>query len=82
MIMFIIKRDISGEVFNIASQKQTSLLKIIKILQKNSTTQVKINFKDVRKGDIRHSLGSIKKLKQAGYTKKLTKIELGLAHII
>ncbi len=48
-----------GEVFNIATGYRTSLLDLIDIIKGLSGKDVKSRFKDVRRGDIRHSVADI-----------------------
>jgi len=50
------------EVFNVACGDQTSLIKVIDILNKISSSQKKPIFEENRKGDIKHSKADISKI--------------------
>lgn len=52
------------EVFNIACGEQISLNEVVEELQKISNKLILANYSEERKGDVRHSLASIKKAKE------------------
>jgi len=58
-----------GEVFNIATGYRTSLLDLIDIIKDLSGKDIKSRFKDVRRGDIRHSVADISRARhELGFT--------------
>ena len=65
------------QIFNLGTGKQTTLLEIITILEKFSNKKIKIDLKDQRLGDIKHSYSSIEKIKQFGF-KVNYPLEIGL----
>lgn len=56
-------KGIFGNYYNIACGKRTSLNEIIKILSKFLGKEIKAEFQEERKGDVKHSLASIEKAK-------------------
>lgn len=52
-----------GEMFNLGSGEQTSLLELIRILQEFSDTEIEIQYENARQGDVRHSLADMTKLR-------------------
>lgn len=75
------KKTCSGEVFNLCSSKPTSLLELLKLLERIYSSNPKIEKKPSRKGDILHSYGSsAKALKMLGWSPKVELLE-GLAQV-
>jgi UDP-glucose 4-epimerase len=71
-----------GETFNIAYGKQTSINKLVEILNKILAKRIKAAYSGQRKGDIRHSLADISKARTVlGYRPKYD-IESGLKRTI
>lgn len=54
-------RDISGEVFNVASGESLSVNQLLKILNQVLETNLEPEYQAERKGDVRHSSASIEK---------------------
>ncbi|MCE9615648.1 MAG: SDR family oxidoreductase [Lentisphaerae bacterium] len=53
-----------GEVFNVATGRQTSLLDLLKVLGELTGRQFETAFKPARAGDIRHSLADVSKARR------------------
>jgi nucleoside-diphosphate-sugar epimerase len=53
--------DVAGEAFNIACGERTSLNQLIEKLNKLLGRQIKPEYQEARKGDVRHSLADISK---------------------
>ena len=71
-----------GEVFNIATGYRTSLLDLIDIIKDLSGKDVKSRFKDVRRGDIRHSVADISRARhELGFT-PLYDVKKGLMELL
>ncbi len=71
-----------GEVFNVATGRQISLLQLWEALKKITGSQLVPQFRDARAGDIRHSLADISKIRAAlGYEPKFS-LEDGLRALI
>jgi nucleoside-diphosphate-sugar epimerase len=58
------KKIKNGESINIALNKNHSLLELLEIINKKLNKKIKPIFKPARKGDVKHSLASIKKAKE------------------
>jgi len=71
-----------GEVFNIATGYRTSLLDLIDIIKDLSGKDVKSRFKDVRRGDIRHSVADISRARhELGFTPRYD-VKRGLMELL
>lgn len=71
-----------GEVFNIATGYRTSLLDLIDIIKDLSGKDVKSRFKDVRRGDISHSVADISRARhELGFT-PLYDVKKGLMELL
>ncbi len=57
-----------GEVYNVGTGKETSLLELLKTLEKITGKVPPIRFLPPREGDIKRSVADITKLSQIGYT--------------
>lgn len=78
VLNIISKNKSIGKVYNIGSGIQTTLNRLLDVIQKLSGKQVDIHYEPERKGDIRHSLASIDKLIELGYNAKMRDISEGL----
>jgi len=56
------QEGIGGQVFNLGSGEQTSLLELIRILQQVVGSEIDIRHQTARQGDVRHSLSDMSKL--------------------
>jgi len=56
-----------GEVFNVGTSKETSLIEIVKILEDLTGKTAIISFLPERKGDIKRSVASINKIRKIGF---------------
>jgi UDP-glucose 4-epimerase len=64
---------VSGEVYNVATGKQVSLLQLWDRLKHITGSSLEPRFLDPRSGDIRHSLADIDKIrKRLGYQPKFS----------
>jgi UDP-glucose 4-epimerase len=71
-----------GEIFNVATGRQISLLKLLEILKGISGSDLKPGFKEARIGDIRHSVADISRIrKDLGYEPKFS-MEEGLSALM
>lgn len=76
------KKGIGGEVFNIGTGRETSLLELVGILSSLFGRTVKPTVKPARKGDIVHSRASIKKAKsKLGFAPRYS-LEKGLKKMV
>ena len=71
-------KDTSGEVFNIACGKESSILDIVKTLNHISNTKIKPIFQPPRIGDVRRTLADISKAKKLLGFRPLVGFEQGL----
>lgn len=61
--------EICGNSFNVGTGKQTSLLQLLDALKSITGKEFTVNFKDVRAGDIKHSVSDISKaIDKLGYS--------------
>lgn len=74
-------KNIFGNYYNVACNKKISLNEIIKILSDYFNKKISVVFEEERKGDIKHSLASIKKIRKdiayhpvVGFDKGLMKL--------
>jgi len=81
-VLALTKKDAVGEVFNISSGRETSLNRLIQLLQKiMGKTNLNPVFSEPRTGDIQHSCASIEKAERMmGYEPK-TSLEEGLTKL-
>ncbi len=71
-----------GEIFNVATGRQITLLKLWEILKGISGSDLKPGFKEARIGDIRHSVADISRIrKDLGYEPKFS-MEEGLSALM
>ncbi|MEI6788819.1 MAG: SDR family oxidoreductase [bacterium] len=71
-----------GEIFNVATGRQITLLKLWEILKGISGSDLKPGFKEARLGDIRHSVADISRIrKDLGYEPKFS-MEEGLSALM
>jgi len=61
---FTINKDAFGNYYNVACGSKTSLNEIIALLSKYFEKEIKPVYSDERKGDVRHSLASLDKIKK------------------
>lgn len=72
-VWLILQNDtVSGEIFNIGTGKQTSLNQVYNILQKYYKYNIPFEYKEERKGDIKHSYADIIALEKIGYVPNFT----------
>lgn len=72
-VWLILQNDtVSGEIFNIGTGKQTSLNQVYNILQKYYNYNIPFEYKEERKGDIKHSYADIIALEKIGYVPNFT----------
>ena len=65
-------------IYNVACGERISLIKLSRILNKlfNENKKLKIRFSNPRKGDIKHSIASIKKISdELGYSPKFNVVD-------
>lgn len=72
----------AGQIFNVASGKQTSLLELIDVLNRLMGLQLAPEIKPARAGDIRHSVGSSDKIAQRIGFHVATPLVSGLSQMI
>lgn len=74
--------DVAGQVFNIACNRQISLLDMITTLNKLVGADIPITYSPARSGDVRHSLADIDKARlMLGYQPRVS-FEEGMAHTL
>jgi|GEM_PF-130183 len=61
-----------GEVFNVATGRETSLLELVKIFSELTGKKAKIRFTSSRSGDIYRSVASIEKIGKLGFVPKFS----------
>jgi UDP-N-acetylglucosamine 4-epimerase len=59
--LFTENENALNEVYNVACGEQTTLNEMVDLLNQISNLQLKPNYKEERKGDVKHSLASISK---------------------
>lgn len=68
---FVMKHDAAnGNVYNVATGRETSILNIVQALEQISGKQAMINLQPHRKGDIERSCADISRIRALGYTPK------------
>jgi len=72
----------SGEIFNVACNKNYSLLDLIKLIEKLSGTKMKYKFTESRIGDVKHTLADISKIRKMLNYKVLVNFETGIERTI
>lgn len=75
------REEANGEIFNLGTGKQLSLLQMFDEFKKIYDKTIDYRFTDVRSGDIKHSYAQIDGLKTLGYTPKFS-VEEGLGAYI
>jgi len=75
-------KNISGNYYNIACNDNISLNNIIILLSKHFGKEIKPTYDKVRKGDVKHSLASIDKIKEDLSYEPVVKFEEGLSKLI
>lgn len=73
--------EMNGTVYNAATGNETSLLDVVSDLETITKKKIKINFKEARQGDIKHSRANIERLAARGFTPRFSFAE-GLAEYI
>jgi UDP-glucose 4-epimerase len=66
------RRESSGEVYNVGTGKETSLLDLLETLKEIAGELPPVRFLPPRPGDIRRSVADITKLKKLGYSPRFT----------
>jgi len=66
------KKESSGEVYNVGTGKETSLLDLLETLKEIAGELPPVRFLPPRPGDIRRSVADITKLKKLGYSPRFT----------
>jgi UDP-glucose 4-epimerase len=61
------REDLRGEVFNVGHQKRITIADLARDVQRVLKVDVPVHFKEPRKGDVRHSMAAIEKLKKTGF---------------
>ena len=70
--MLAMKSDAAGEVFNIGGGSRVSVNEVLESIQKISGKAARIVYRDVQKGDVRHTLADTSKArKHLGYVPKI-----------
>lgn len=70
--MLAMKSDAAGEVFNIGGGSRVSVNEVLEGIQKISGKAARIVYRDVQKGDVRHTLADTSKArKHLGYVPKI-----------
>ncbi|MBW1838304.1 MAG: NAD-dependent epimerase/dehydratase family protein [Deltaproteobacteria bacterium] len=70
--MLAMKSDTAGEVFNIGGGSRVSVNEVLEGIQKISGKAARIVYRDVQKGDVRHTLADTSKArKHLGYVPKI-----------
>jgi UDP-N-acetylglucosamine 4-epimerase len=69
---------ISGEVFNVACGRTTSIIDIVKSLNRILNSAISPRFAPKRQGDVRKTYGDISKLKRMMKIKEFVQFEEGL----
>ena len=70
--MLAMKSDAAGEVFNIGGGSRVSVNEVLEGIQKISGKATRIVYRDVQKGDVRHTLADTSKVrKHLGYVPKI-----------
>ena len=70
--MLAMKSDAAGEVFNIGGGSRVSVNEVLEGIQKISGKATRIVYRDVQKGDVRHTLADTSKArKHLGYVPKI-----------
>ncbi|TYB31221.1 MAG: SDR family oxidoreductase [Candidatus Mcinerneyibacterium aminivorans] len=66
--MLALKRnEMNGKIYNVACNKQNSLLEIIQIMEEITDKKAQINYEMRRKGDIKYSYADISRIKKHGF---------------
>lgn len=78
LALFTINNKALNEVYNIACGSQTSLLNILEYLSEYMSSEIGPEFKDQRRGDIKHSLADISKAKELLGYEPLVSVKEGL----
>lgn len=73
--------DSVGEVYNIGTGKATSLNELVKFISTITNSNIPIEYKEAREGDIPDSIADITKLRELGYKGKYD-VEKGLTEYI
>jgi nucleoside-diphosphate-sugar epimerase len=80
-LLVMLHPDVNGKVFNVGVGQSTTLLDLIKVLNKLTKSDLLATFKPERIGDIRHSLADVSMLKKLGWQPNFS-LEEGLLHLI
>jgi UDP-glucose 4-epimerase len=71
----------AGEVYNAGSGKKTQVKQLLRLIEKATGKKAAVEFKPARKGDIKHSLADIGKIKKTGFKPKYS-LAKGLSETI
>ncbi len=71
-----------GKTLNLCTGKETSILKLVSILEDITNKKAKISFSNVRAGDIKRSVGDNFQLLSIGLVKEFTDIAEGLKKLL
>ena len=61
------KEDLHGEVFNVGYEKKITIADLARDVQRLLEVDMPVYFREPRKGDVRHSMAAIKKLRKTGF---------------
>jgi UDP-glucose 4-epimerase len=64
ILKLVEKKDVKTDVYNLGTGKQTSLLQLVRAMEKIFGYKVKVNFKEARVGDIKKSVANISKIQK------------------
>ena len=81
-ILLVLQSNVSGEVFQIATGLETSILELASMIQGFVGKDVELQYGSPRQGDIRKNYSSIKKINQILGWHPQTKLEIGLRQTI
>lgn len=72
----------SGEVYNLGSGEQISLLELIRILQDVTGSEIEVKRENARQGDVRHSMADMTKLRALFRNKMATPFFRGIRTLV
>jgi len=71
-----------GKVYNLGTGMGVSIIELINDLEKITGRKIEIDYREERKGDIRHSYSDITALRELGYDKEFIDILVGLKNLL
>ncbi|MEA1926171.1 MAG: GDP-mannose 4,6-dehydratase [Patescibacteria group bacterium] len=77
----VLDADLDYEIMNIGGDKEDSLMKFIKVIEKNLGKKAKKNMRPMQPGDVPSTVADISKLRKLGW-KPTTKIDEGIKKFI